>query len=73
MAPSTTANTRLKACVKVSVTPATHPAHRDDKIEIRRAVEILRRRNALIKAGIFPFPQGYADDLMADSYTRLPD
>jgi hypothetical protein len=48
-------------------------ATREGKREIRRATEILRRWNALLKAGIFPFPQGYADDLVGDNYEPLPD
>ena len=46
---------------------------REGKIEIRRAIELLRRRNALLRAGITSFPQGYADDIMSDSYEPLPD
>jgi type II secretory pathway predicted ATPase ExeA len=42
-------------------------------IKIRRALEILRRRNALLRAGIIDRPPDYADDLMGDDYVPLPD
>jgi hypothetical protein len=42
-------------------------------IEIRRALEILRRRNALLRAGIIDRPPDYADDLYAADYVPLPD
>lgn len=48
-------------------------ATREGKIEIKRALELLRRRNALLRAGITSFSKGYADDLMSDSYVPLPD
>jgi hypothetical protein len=54
---------------KVSPGRATHQG----KIEIKRALEILRRRNALLRAGIIDRPPDYADDLMADDYVPLPD
>jgi hypothetical protein len=47
-------------------------AVREVDIEIARAVEILRRRTALVRAGIFPFPDGYADDLYAADYVPMP-
>ena len=46
-------------------------AVRETDIEIRRALEIVRRRGALVKAGIFPYPDGYADDLYAVRTTFL--
>jgi hypothetical protein len=49
-------------------------AVREADIETRRALEILRRRKALTKAGIFPpFPHGYADDLTGADYVPAPD
>jgi hypothetical protein len=41
-------------------------------IELSQAAEILQRRSALLKAGVFPRPDGYADDLYAEDYTPLP-
>src|SRR5215472_10151987 len=46
-------------------------AFRENDIEISRAVELLRRRGALVKAGIFPFPDGYDDDLTGADYVFL--
>jgi len=48
-------------------------AVRETDIEIRRALEIVRRRGALVKAGIFPYPDGYADDLYGPDYVPTPD
>jgi len=48
-------------------------AVRENDIEISRAVELLRRRGALVKAGIFPFPDGYDDDLTGADYVPTPD
>jgi hypothetical protein len=48
---------------------------RDDprRIEQRRTIEILQHRAALVKAGVFPFPERYADDLLAADYSRMPE
>jgi ParB-like chromosome segregation protein Spo0J len=48
-------------------------AVREVNIEIGRAVEIARRRRALLKAGIFPYPDGYDDDLYGPNYVPVPD
>jgi predicted nucleic acid-binding protein len=45
---------------------------REANIEIGRAVEIARRQGALLKAGIFPYPDGYADDLYGPDYVPMP-
>ena len=47
-------------------------AVRENDIEISRAVELLRRRGALVKAGIFPFPDGYDGDLTGADYVPTP-
>jgi hypothetical protein len=47
-------------------------AVRETNIEISRAVEIVRRRNTLLNAGIFPFPDGYDDDLCGPDYVPMP-
>jgi hypothetical protein len=39
-------------------------ATREQDVELTRAVEILRRRKALIAAKIFPYPDGHIDDLV---------
>lgn len=43
------------------VSPGRATSEQD--VGIARAVEIVRRRKALVKAGIFPYPAGYADDI----------
>jgi hypothetical protein len=48
-------------------------AVREVDIETRRALEIVRCRGALLKAGIFPYPDGYADDLYGPDYVPTPD
>jgi hypothetical protein len=55
------------------VVPA-RAAVRDDprRIELCRALEIARRRAALVEAGAFPFPPGYADDLTGPGYVPMP-
>jgi len=45
---------------------------REVNIEIARALEIARRRRALLKAGIFPYPDGYDDDLYSPDYVPIP-
>ncbi|HKD36551.1 MAG TPA: hypothetical protein VKB78_07110, partial [Pirellulales bacterium] len=45
---------------------------REANIELSRAGEIARRRGALLRAGVFPFPEGYADDLYAADYVPMP-
>ena len=47
---------------------------RDDpqRIERCRNLDILKRRSALVEAGVFPFPAGYADDLTGPDYVPLP-
>jgi hypothetical protein len=48
-------------------------ATREQDVEISRALEVLRRRKALIKAGVSPpFPDGYADDLAGEDYVPAP-
>lgn len=47
-------------------------AVRETDIEIRRALEIARRRGALLDAGIFPPPDGYDDDLTGPDYVPMP-
>jgi hypothetical protein len=37
-----------------------------------RALEIAKRRAALVEAGVFPFPQGYDDDLTGPDYVPMP-
>jgi len=48
---------------------------RDDPrhIELCRTLEILKRRSALVDAGVFPFPQGYDDDLTGPDFVPMPD
>ena len=47
-------------------------AVREVDIEIGRAVEILRRRTALLRAGVLSRPPGYADDLYSPDYVPMP-
>ena len=42
------------------------------RIEICRALEIARRRRALIEAGVFPFPPGCDDDLTGSDCVPMP-
>jgi hypothetical protein len=48
-------------------------AVREADVETSRAFEILQRRKALVKAGIFPYPEGYADDLQGSDYVPTLD
>jgi hypothetical protein len=66
----------LKLLRKVEARKVVPPkaAVRDDprRIEMRRKLEILKRRAALVEAGVFPFPEGYDDDLTGPDYVPMP-
>jgi hypothetical protein len=49
------------------VTAADDRANR----ELRRRHEITRRRMAMIEAGVWPGPKGWADDLLSENYVAL--
>jgi type II secretory pathway predicted ATPase ExeA len=48
-------------------------AVRGADVELARALEIGRRRQALLRAGIFPFPDDYDSDLTGPDFVPTPD
>jgi hypothetical protein len=44
----------------------------EDRIEHCRLIETLRRKGALIKAGVWPLPEGWDADLVGADYVPAP-